>query len=210
MPKMTEPVTRSGLRVRQFSLRSAWTLQTLISPASSPPETRAPLPLSSCRFPAVCSFGSPQRQRWPQLLACPPLADPGHLPLHRLMLLFDKDTDRHTRTFSPATAMSAGHLGQHAAWPRSPEARPPEALRQPSLWGSPPARPSCEPWRHSPGCMEKAATGQSGSGPARPCGPIRSWPPVGDHPSLVGDPETERLRSPLCCVFATRGGGGAE
>ena len=109
LPKMTERVTQSGVQVRRFSLRSAWTLQTLVSPASSPPKTKDPLTLSSSRFPTVCSFGSPQLHLRPQLLACPPLANPGHLSLHHLMLLFDTiHTDRHTRTLSPAAPVFAG------------------------------------------------------------------------------------------------------
>lgn len=109
MPKMTERVTQSGVQVRRFSLRSAWTLQTLVSPASSPPKTKDPLTLSSSRFPTVCSFGSPQLHLRPQLLVCPPLANPGHLSLHHLMLLFDTiHTDRHTRTLSPAAPVFAG------------------------------------------------------------------------------------------------------
>ena len=34
--------------------------------------------------------------------------------------------------------------------------------------------------------------------------------PLEAGPSLVGDPGTERLRSPLCCVFPTCGGVGGE
>ena len=201
----TEWGSGQAVQPQRLNFRSAWTLQTLVSPASSPPKTRDPLSLSSSRFPTVCSFGSPQLHLRPQLLACLPLANPGHLLLHHLMLLFDthRHTDRHTRTLSPAapvfavdalTSMSPTLLRLTLL---KPTGSPPSgvALRRSPLV-SHDAAPQVA-WRRRP--RSRAALAQ-----------LALLAPLEAGPSLVGDPGTERLRSPLCCVFPTCGGVGGE